>query len=113
VTRPDRRTIKGATDTGPKCLLIPDMSGAEHTKSTAVDPPSTVWGLYNDKARIRDKVLLKDWDSSINSLLLFVCLFELPTDSVSDHPSRRPFSLQSWLPFVSKAANFLSKTLLT
>jgi hypothetical protein len=37
--------------------------------------PATVWELYNEKARQRDNVLLKDWNSSINSLLLFVRSF--------------------------------------
>jgi hypothetical protein len=92
---PDSRAIKGATDTVLSLLLISDMSGAEHTKATTVDTTPTVWGLYNDKAKFRDKVLLKDWDSSINSLLLFVRALELTKELVSDHTGRRPFSRQS------------------
>jgi hypothetical protein len=60
------RRSRDVTDNDPN----PNMTNTEPTN----DPPSpaTVWGVYNEKAKIRDKVLLKDWDSSINSLLLFV-----------------------------------------
>jgi hypothetical protein len=91
---PDRHAIKSAADARLKLFLIFDMSGAEHTKAITVETPPTVWGLYNDKARFRDKVLLKDWDSSINSLLLFVSALELTTRLASDHSGRRPFSPQ-------------------
>lgn len=32
----------------------------------------TVWDVYNNEARIVDRELVKDWTSSLNSLLLFV-----------------------------------------
>lgn len=51
------------------------MSGnQEQEVSNSEDKPYAVWELYNEKARTRDKELLKDWDYNINSLLLFVGL---------------------------------------
>lgn len=50
-------------------MSLPTATKASETRS------STVWELYNEKAKIRDKALLKDWDSSINSLLLFAAIF--------------------------------------
>jgi hypothetical protein len=41
-------------------------------KNTLDNPGITIWQIYNDRAKLRDKTLLKDWESSIHSLLLFV-----------------------------------------
>jgi hypothetical protein len=71
------------------------MPTTERTSAATADPPSTVWGVYNEKARFRDKELLKDWDSSINGLLLFVSYVEYATEPVSDCLDRRPFLLPS------------------
>lgn len=49
------------------------MSAPQQSEPSCVnDRRYAVWNLYNEKAKTRDKELLKDWDYSINSLLLFV-----------------------------------------
>ena len=32
----------------------------------------TVWEVYNERADIADKELLRDWNESLNTLLIFV-----------------------------------------
>lgn len=44
------------------------VHGAPHMKE------STIWDVYNNEARIVDRELVKDWESSLNSLLLFVSI---------------------------------------
>jgi hypothetical protein len=46
----------------------------EKDVSNSEDKPRTVWELYNAKAKIRDREMLKDWEYNIRSLLLFVRL---------------------------------------
>lgn len=45
-----------------------DAHGASHMKE------NTIWDVYNNEARIVDRELVKDWESSLNSLLLFVSI---------------------------------------
>ncbi|PVG04775.1 hypothetical protein CPB86DRAFT_771416 [Serendipita vermifera] len=44
-------------------------------KSTLDNTGTTIWQIYNYRAKLRDKTLLKDWESSIHSLLLFSGIF--------------------------------------
>jgi hypothetical protein len=44
------------------------------SRSTFDSTGATIWQFYNERARLRDKTLLKDWESSIHSLLLFVSI---------------------------------------
>lgn len=36
-------------------------------------PENTIWDVYNNEARVIDTELVKDWTSSLNFLLVFVC----------------------------------------
>ncbi|PVF93955.1 hypothetical protein CPB86DRAFT_714206, partial [Serendipita vermifera] len=37
--------------------------------------PPNVWHIYNKRAKARDEMLLKDWGSTLNSLLIFAGIF--------------------------------------
>lgn len=37
--------------------------------------PETAWEAYNHRANIYDKELIKDWNESLNTLLIFVSAF--------------------------------------
>jgi hypothetical protein len=37
-----------------------------------VTPQSTAWELYNHKAEIKDWDLIRDWNDTLNTLLIFV-----------------------------------------
>lgn len=59
--------------TAARLLGIPD-------KRTAADPnleadnkaPATAWEIYNNRAFTHDKELIKDWNDTLNTLLVFV-----------------------------------------
>lgn len=44
------------------------------TTGIAVDEktPETAWEIYNTRATVYDKELIKDWNDSLNTLLIFV-----------------------------------------
>jgi Family of unknown function (DUF6535) len=67
---------------------------------------STIWELYNEKAKIRDKALMKDWESSINGLLLFVRLSTILRNWRLTKGHRLPFSRPFSLLSASKVASF-------
>lgn len=41
-------------------------------QNTGASRGGTIWDVYNNESRIVDRELIKDWTSSLNSLLLFV-----------------------------------------
>lgn len=49
-------------------------------------PRKTPWELYNDKASLYDREMLKEWDDNLSILLVFVSLFHgfLPVWQYSD-----------------------------
>lgn len=39
--------------------------------------PATAWEIYNSRAAVIDRELIKDWNASLNTLLVFVSTFSL------------------------------------
>lgn len=39
---------------------------------TNIHAPTTAWEIYNNRAATYDKELIKDWNDSLNTLLVFV-----------------------------------------
>jgi hypothetical protein len=43
--------------------------------------PTSAWEIYNRKAAVYDKELIKDWNASLNTLLVFVSAVPLHISS--------------------------------
>lgn len=61
----------------------PRQTGA----SLVVNDDATAWEIYNNRALKVDKELIKDWNDSLNTLLIFVC-------RVSSSPTTRGLTVQ-------------------
>ena len=40
----------------------------------AVNKETTAWEIYNDRAQTIDRELIRDWNDSLNTLLIFVSI---------------------------------------
>jgi hypothetical protein len=52
--------------------VAPENIGIERDHIPGIIKEFTAWDVYNNEARKVDNELVKDWTSSLNSLLLFV-----------------------------------------
>lgn len=88
--------------------FIPDAMG-EHDRIIGMVRENTVWDVYNNEARKVDNELVKDWQSSLNFLLVFVRYSLLP--SLYNDNNSRPQSLPLYSRrSLSKARRCWSKT---
>jgi len=72
-----------------------DMTEPTENKEGLDGPPGYlkgIWDLYNNEARFVDRELVKDWESTLNSLLLFVSPFYLAPSNIITTISRRQYS---------------------
>lgn len=58
----------------------------------AVNADTTAWEIYNDRAFAIDKELIKDWNDSLNTLLIFVSSYQCRLVVSTDPLSRQRFT---------------------
>lgn len=59
------------TSSRSKDVIVQDIS-TESLGPPTRRIPETAWQIYNRRAAIYDKELIKDWNNSLNTLLIFV-----------------------------------------
>lgn len=83
--------LLGIPNREPAITLEDETLSASTHPSTA---PTTAWGIYNQRAAAFDKELIKDWNASLNTLLVFVSI-------------RSPFSILLFLAALISPVNRL------
>ena len=58
--------------------ILESINGKPITVPLGQTPGPNAWELYNDKARLFDQEMLKEWEGNLSILLVFVRLHTLP-----------------------------------
>ncbi|PVF99314.1 hypothetical protein CPB86DRAFT_703662, partial [Serendipita vermifera] len=73
--RPQRRTVSGPSRNGTDSTFQQIEDDGFDSKTSSTRPKGSPWEMYNERASIYDREMLKEWEDTLSILLVFTALF--------------------------------------